>query len=592
MSTVERLSALRKVMKDQGIDAWICPASDPHSSEYQAPHWQSRSWLSGFNGSAGTVVVLLDQAGLWTDGRYHIQAATQLEGTGIDLYKAGLPGVPKLHDWLATTLPQGSVVGFDGQVFSAAQVREMKKSFELNSLALKTDVDLFSDIWTDRPALPSEPIIEHAVSFAGKSRAVKLSEVRDYMTEKGADYLLLSSLDDIAWLYNFRGSDLPCCPIAISYALVTKDEAHFYIDQSKIPAALKENFTKDGIAVSGYDQVFEVVSKIPAESTILLNSKTINVVLDSMIDDKCRKIDEINITTRMKAIKNDIEVEHFKNSLKRDGSYVVKFMKWLEDNVGKSDVSELSAADYLESLRATDPEFHGLSFTTIPGFREHGALMHYSSTPATDVKIEEGGFFLVDSGALYSDGTTDITRTFSYGDLSPREIRDYTLVLKGHINLARAVFLNGTRGLQLDILARGPMWREDIDYKCGTGHGVGFFLNVHEGPHNISPHFIDEAILPGMVVTNEPGIYREGEYGIRIENIMLCQQKGKSEFGSFNDFDTITMCPIETRSIDSSLLSPEEIEWLNTYHQQVFESLSPLLDEEHVAYLKEKTKAI
>jgi Xaa-Pro aminopeptidase len=592
MRVVERVAALRQRMADHKIDAWIVPSADPHSSEYQSPYWQTREWVSGFTGSAGTAVILKESAGLWADGRYHIQAAVQLKDSGIDLYKWGLPEVPSYVDWLADNLPENSIVGFDGRVISSSAAKEMEKKFAGKNISFKADVDLFEGVWSDRPLLPTEKVIEHDVKFAGKSREEKLTEIREYMSEKGADVFLLSSLDDIAWLYNIRGFDVPNCPLVLSYTIIYNSSAYLCVDQSKVSSELSVKLESDGITLRDYEDIFALTREIPEDSKVLLHSKIVNSVLEELIPESCTQIDEVNITTRMKAVKNDVEVAHFKNCLIRDGAYVVQFMKWLEDTVGKEKITEKDAEQYLYSLRASDPEFHGVSFTTIPGYRANGALMHYRCTEDTNQELKEGSFFLVDSGGLYSDGTTDITRTFSYGDLTAREIRDFTLVLQGHINLSQAKFLHGTRGVQLDILARHPQWKEGINYGCGTGHGVGFFLNVHEGPHNISPGFLDEKIIPGMVVTNEPGIYREGEYGIRIENIMLCVAKEKTEFGKFYEFEAITMCPIETRSIDKSLLSENEIEWLNNYHEQVFNSISPLLDAEHVEYLKEKTKAI
>ena len=588
----KRIESLRAQMKLHNVDAWIIPSADPHSSEYQCARWQTRPWLSGFTGSAGTAVVLQDCSGVWADGRYHIQAAQQLAGSGITLFKQGLPEVPEFEDWLADTLPEGATVGFDGNVISTEAVETMRAKFARKNISLSFSADLIDEVWSDRPEVPADPIFDHPVKYAGLTRTEKLTAVRENMATHKADWFLVSSLDDIAWLYNFRGSDLPNCPITLSFALVSREQAWLCIDAAKVPDALRAAMASENITLLGYEDIYNLVEKIPAGDAIFLHKKLINSFLASYVNKDCFIIDGVNLTTRLKAVKNSIEIAHFKKCLIRDGSYVVKFMKWMEEQVAGSGVTEMKAAAYLKSLRAQDPEFQGVSFNTIPGYAEHGALMHYSSSPETDVAVKAGSFFLVDSGGLYSDGTTDITRTFSYGDLTAREIRDYTLVLKGHINLDRAIFLHGTRGLQLDVLARGDMWRDGINYGCGTGHGVGAFLNVHEGPQSISPRFIDEAILPGMVVTNEPGIYREGEHGVRIENIMLCVDQTKTEFGSFYAFETMTICPIETRSVDPSLLNADEITWLNSYHEEVYAKLSPFLDEEHCEYLKNKTQAI
>jgi len=592
MTVNEKITALRKVMEQQDIDAWIIPSSDPHNSEYVASSFQGRKWISGFTGTAGTIVVLANQAGLWTDGRYHIQAATQLEGTIIDLYKQGLPETPSYTEWLADVLPANAVVGFDGRVITATATLALEKAFKAKKITILCEKDILDEVWQDRPALPSAAIFEHDIKYCGKSRQEKLADVRHELTAKNADYVLISALDDIAWLYNYRGNDIHCCPVAMAYTLVGQDKVYLCIDQAKVSAELKATFVADGMTLCDYEEIFSLVRELPAESTVMYDAKWLSRALEDCIPQSCEKISTQNITTAQKAIKNEIEIANYRNCFVRDGVYMVKFMKWMEDNVGTNKVTEKNAADYLTAQRAEDPDFYGVSFDTIPGYRANGAMMHYGVPVENGVEVKPGSFFLVDSGGLYSDGTTDITRTFAYGDLTPKEIRDFSLVLKGVINLSRAVFLKGTRGVQLDILARGEMWREGINYGCGTGHGVGFFLNVHEGPHNIGPGLVDEPFLPGMVVTNEPGIYREGEHGVRIENIMQVVESQTSEFGEYFKFETMTLCPIETKPIDKSLFTQNDIDWLNDYHKNVFEKLSPLLDDEHKAYLAVKTKAI
>lgn len=592
MNIPEKIESLRSKMAEQGIDAYIIPSSDPHNSEYVSSRWQSRMWISGFTGSAGTIVVLKEKACLWADGRYHIQAADQLQNTGIDLFKMGLPEVPSIEDWLAETLSEASVVGFDGSVITAAWASSMEEKFSYKNISLKTGCDLIEMIWENRPEAPTDMVFEHEVKFAGKSRQQKLEEVRQEMNKSQAQYFLLSTLDDIAWLYNLRGTDVPCCPLFLSYALISEDESYLCIAPSKVSDPLKAELESDGVILKEYSEISQLVKDIDPFSTVMFDPKNVNYNIASSIPETCRTVKKTNITTHAKAVKNRVELDNYKNCFVRDGIYMVQFIKWLDDNVGEIRITEKSASDYLESLRAQDQYFHGLSFTTIPGYKAHGAMMHYSVTEESDVEIERESLFLVDSGGLYTDGTTDITRTFAFGSLSEEEKRDYTLTLMGHIDLSQAVFLHGTRGIQVDILARQHLWNESINYGCGTGHGVGFFLNVHEGPHNISPGFIDEKLIPGMVVTNEPGVYREGKHGVRIENIMEVVNADESEFGKFYKFEPMTLCPIDTRPLMLELMSEKQKEWLNWYHGIVYKKLAPHLDEEHKAYLQAVTKPV
>lgn len=592
MNISERIQALRSEMAREGIDAYIIPSSDPHNSEYVSPRWQSRKWISGFTGSAGIVVVLKNSAHLWADGRYHIQAADEIGGTGIDLFKMGLPDIPTLEEFLLDTLPNNSVVGFDGAVITAASASRMLETFSYKNISLKSNADLIERIWLDRPKAPMDRAFEHDVKFAGKSRVQKHQEIRREMDKAKADYFLLSSLDDIAWLYNLRGTDVPCCPLFLSFALISQDQSYLCVQKEKISDELIKTLESDGITVKAYSEIESLVKGLNGNSTVLYDPKYLNYNLESAIPESCRRVKKTNPTTHAKAVKNSIELENYKNCFVRDGIYMVQFIKWLNESVGKIKVTEKSASDYLGSLRASDPEFHGLSFTTIPGYKAHGAMMHYSVSEESDVELHEESLFLVDSGGLYSDGTTDITRTFALGKLTEEEKTDYTLTLMGHIDLSMAKFLHGTRGLQLDVLARSPLWKHSINYGCGTGHGVGFFLNVHEGPHSISPGFIDEKLLPGMVVTNEPGVYREGKHGVRIENIMLVVEADQSEFGRFYKFEPLTLCPIDTRPLKLDLMNEEQISWLNWYHGQVYKKLAPQLDEEHKEFLKEATKPL
>ncbi len=592
MKIVEKIVALRKEMKEHGIDAYIVPNSDTHNSEYTAAHWAAREWISGFDGSAGTVLVLANQAFLWTDGRYHIQAAHQLAGTTIELVKAGLPDVPTIEAYLADNLPANAVVGFNGSVVTSAYVDDLKTKFEVKNIKLKTDVDLVDKIWKDRPASPTSVGFEHDVKFAGKSRLQKLQEVRQEMAKVQADNFLLTSLDDIAWLYNLRGTDVPSCPLLFSYTLISKDKATLCVKENKLGKELKKSLLDDGIILADYEDIYSLTKNINPATSVIYSPTMVNYNLANSIPATCRRIKATNITTHLKALKNPTEMANYRNCFVRDGLHRVKFIKWMYDNIGKVKMTEKTASDYLTKCRESDPHFQGLSFTSIPGFKAHGAMMHYRVTPESDVPLEQESFFLLDSGGLYSDGTTDITRTFALGKLTEAEKKDYTLVLKGHIDLSMAVFLHGTRGMQLDILARHPLWKESINYNCGTGHGVGFFLNVHEGPHNISPRLLDEKIIPGMVVTNEPGIYREGVHGVRIENIMFVVDAAQSEFGKFYKFEALTLCPIDTKGIIVEMLTAEEKQWFNDYHKMVYDKLAPHLDSAHQAFLKEITKPI
>ena len=591
-STSKKLNTLRKEMMLQDIDVWIIPTSDPHNCEYPPKRWHGRSWVSGFKGSAGTLVVLKDTALMWCDGRYHIQAKKQLEGTGIEVVKQGLPDVPSIAEWLAENLQDNSTVGFDGASMPYSLYSDFKESCDYKNISFKVDQDLLDKVWLTRPEAPSNSIFEHEVPYAGKSRIEKLAEVRKLMKQKKADWFLISSLDDIAWLFNIRGSDSKNCSTSLAYALISDSKAWLCINSSKVSEDIAARLNADGVTLAGYLEVFALTKAIPESSSLYLDKATTSTYLHDCIPKGCRVISGLNFTSTLKSIKNSVEIKNFRNCLIRDGVYVLKFMKWLEETAGKEAITELSAAKKIDSLRATDSLFHGQSFTTIAGFGSNGAQMHYLPSEDSHKDISEGNFLLVDSGGLYKDGTTDITRTFPIGELNEEQIKDYTRVVKSHIAMARTVFLRGCRGTQIDYAARAELWREGINYNCATGHGVGYFLNVHEGPENIGQRFVDTPLKPGMFMTNEPGIYRSGKHGVRIENIMLCYEKETTEFGTFYAFETISPCPIETRSIDLDMLDEVEITWLNSYHKEVYDKLSPLLDEEDKSYLKLKTAPI
>lgn len=591
MKVTERLERLRKIMKDKGIDYYIIPSEDAHQSEYVCEHYRGRAYMSGFTGSAGTLLVGLENAILWTDGRYFIQALDELKGSGIEMFKMRIPGWPSLLEWLKENAKAGETIAFDGKVFSVGEYKDFKKLEEENNLNIKIDEDLLDEVWKDRPSLPKEKAFLHEVKYCGKSAREKLREVREEMKKLGANNYIIASLDDIAWLYNIRGNDVKCNPVVLSYALVKENEAYLYVDKSKFTSKMEEELLNEGVTLKSYDEIGNAISNL--EGKILIDPNKISAYLYECIKDKNNIVEFGNITTKFKAIKNEVELDNLRKCQVRDGVAMVKFMKWLKDNIGKIEISEISASDKLEELRSLDKLFKGISFETIAGHKEHGAMMHYSATPENDYTLEPRGFLLIDSGGQYLDGTTDITRTFVLGELTYEERKDYTLVLKGHIGLMRAKFLKGATGSALDIKAREPLWNEGIDYKCGTGHGVGFFLNVHEGPQSISPVPNKVALEPGMIITNEPGVYREGKHGIRTENTMVVVKDTYSEeFGEFYKFETISLCPIDLEGLDISLLNEEEKAWLNNYHKKVYDLLSPYLDEEEKEFLKNETREI
>lgn len=587
MEILQRIERLRRLMRENQMDAYIIPSSDSHLSEYVADHFKCRQWISGFTGSAGTVVVTLEDAGLWTDGRYYIQAEKQLQNSGISLFRAADPKVPSYTEWLKDYLPEGSVLGFDGTVFSAKQIKDMEKEFQ-GKVALKFDQDLIGQLWQDRPPIPAQDIFIHEVKYAGRSRVEKLNELRAQMSKKGANVHLLSVLDDIAWLLNIRGADVPNNPVTIAHVLVTQDACTLCIDQAKVPGAVKAELEKDGIQLKNYEAIVELLQDLQAEDIILIDPEGINAVLYHAINTQTKKVEGPNPTTLLKAIKNNTELDNMRVSNILDGVAMVKFIKWLKTAIGKETITELSAGDVLEALRRENKECVGLSFDTIAGYKDHAAMMHYKATPEIAYTLEDEGLLLVDSGGQYFGGTTDITRTIVLGTLTEEEKRDFTLVLKGHIALATAKFLYGATGSNLDVLARQPIWKYGIDYKCGTGHGVGMFLNVHEGPQRLSQMPNTHKLEEGMILTNEPGIYKEGKFGIRTENMMVVVNDEETEFGQFMRFEAITYCPIDLAGVDQSLLTEEEQKWLDEYNKMVYDKLEPYLNEEEKAWLAQE----
>lgn len=586
-----RIAALRAHIAQEQIQAFIIPSTDPHLSEYVAPHWQSREWISGFTGSAGTVVVTTKDAGLWTDSRYFLQAARQLEGTCITLYKEMLPETPNIPEFLSAHLQEGDCVGIDGKMFSAEEVEHLQKELKKSGIRIKSIADPMQLLWTDRPAMPLAPAFVYDTKYAGMSFTEKLPAVRQAMEAAGADSLLLSALDEIAWLLNIRGNDVHCNPVVVSYLLIEKDKVNYFVQPQKVTPELTEYFNVNGISVHPYEEIGDYLNNFNAHS-ILMNPAKTNYAIYSAIRPGCLIINGASPVALLKAIRNKQEIAGIHAAMQRDGVALVKFLKWLDEAVPAGKETEISVDKKLHTFRAAQPLYMGESFDTIAGYKEHGAIVHYEATPETDVTLKPEGFLLLDSGAQYLDGTTDITRTIALGPLTEEEKTDYTLILKGHIALAMAVFPEGTRGAQLDVLARMPIWKERMNYLHGTGHGVGHFLNVHEGPQSIRMNENPVALQPGMVTSNEPGVYKAGSHGIRTENLVLTVPAGEGMFGKYLKFETLTLCPICRKGIIKELLTAEEIGWLNDYHRTVYEKLSPDLNNDEREWLKEACKAV
>lgn len=586
-----RIAALRAHIAQEQIQAFIIPSTDPHLSEYVAPHWQSREWISGFTGSAGTVVVTAKDAGLWTDSRYFLQAARQLEGTCITLYKEMLPETPNIPEFLSAHLQEGDCVGIDGKMFSAEEVEHLQKELKKSGIRIKSIADPMQLLWTDRPAMPLAPAFVYDTKYAGMSFTEKLPAVRQAMEAAGADSLLLSALDEIAWLLNIRGNDVHCNPVVVSYLLIEKDKVNYFVQPQKVTPELAEYFSANGISVHPYEEIGHYLNSFNAHS-ILMNPAKTNYAIYSAIRPGCLIINGASPVSLLKAIRNKQEIAGIHAAMQRDGVALVKFLKWLDEAVPAGKETEISVDKKLHTFRAAQPLYMGESFDTIAGYKEHGAIVHYEATPETDVTLKPEGFLLLDSGAQYLDGTTDITRTIALGPLTEEEKTDYTLILKGHIALAMAVFPEGTRGAQLDVLARMPIWKERMNYLHGTGHGVGHFLNVHEGPQSIRMNENPVALQPGMVTSNEPGVYKAGSHGIRTENLVLTVPAGEGMFGKYLKFETLTLCPICRKGIIKELLTAEEIGWLNDYHRTVYEKLSPDLNNDEREWLKEACKAV
>ena len=593
----QRIENIRDLMKEKNIYAYIVPSSDYHQSEYVGDYFKSREFMSGFTGSSGTLIISMDEAGLWTDGRYFIQAENELKDSGIKLFKMGEEGVPTIEEYLLEKLPKNSTLGFDGRVMSVKEGQSLANKLAFKGINIEYKYDLVNDIWEDRCSLPTEKAFLLGVEYSGESFSDKLYRIRAVMKEKKATTHILASLDDIAWLFNIRGRDVKSNPVVLSYAVITIDSVYLFIDKNKIGKDIRAELSKENVQIKGYEEVYEFIKNIDENEVVLIDTSKVNYAIYNNIPSNVQKIEERNPSILFKSIKNEIELKNIRNSHIKDGVAFTKFMYWLKNNIGKIEITEISATQKLEEFRREQDKFIEPSFSTIAAYKDHAAMMHYSATEESNYKLEPRDLFLVDSGGQYFDGTTDITRTIALGPIPENVRKDFTNVVRGMIRLSKAKFLYGCRGYNLDILARGPLWEEGIDYKCGTGHGIGFVLNVHEGPNGfrwkVREDIDDTCILEeGMVTTNEPGVYVENSHGIRIENEIVVRKAEKNEYGQFMDFEVITFAPIDLDAIDESLILKDEKVYLNNYHKQVYDKISPYLNEEEKQWLKTYTREI
>ena len=592
----ERLAALREAMKTRNIATYVVPTADFHESEYVGSYFKARKFITGFTGSAGTAVITLTEAGLWTDGRYFVQAAKQLEGTTVTLYKMGMEGVPRVNEYIENTLAEGECLGFDGRVVNGGWGKELEEIVAKKHGSLYVDEDLIDLIWKDRPAMSAEPVRILDMAYTGKSTKEKLADVRAVMKEKGAQLHLMSSLYDIAWLLNVRGNDISYVPVVLSFLALSEDSCTWFVQEQIVTEELKAYLTENGITTQPYESFYDYVKNIHVDK-VLMNKQVANYRICNNIPASVEVLDEKDPTERMKAIKNETEVRNTRNAHVKDAVAMCRFMYWLKKNVGKIPMTEISVSDYLEQLRAEQEGFLDLSFDTICGYADHGAIVHYSATPESDVPLKPEGLLLVDSGGHYLEGTTDITRTFVLGPITDEMKADFTRVCRSNMNLANVRFLHGCTGINLDVIAREPFWEANLDYNHGTGHGVGYILNVHEGPNAFrwqksAGRSEDSVLEEGMITTDEPGIYIEGKYGIRLENELLCCKGEKNEYGQFMYFENITYVPFDLDAIDPEQMTSVERSRLNEYHATVYEVVSPYLEGEEKAWLKEATRAI
>ena len=590
----ERIAALREAMKQHKIDAYIIPTSDPHMSEYPADCWKYREWISGFTGSAGTVIITADKAGLWTDSRYFLQASTQLEGTGIELFKMMLPETPTIPEFLTHELKEGQTVGLNGETYSLADARSLEKALAEKEIKLNTNASLIDPIWKERPAIPEAPMFEMPIELSGKSTEDKLLDINKMLHKAGADCTILSALDEVAWTFNIRGTDVAYNPVVISYAFVSEKESVLFVNPKKIPAEIAEHLKKEGVTLADYGMLATFLSRLPERTRVFIDSKRTNVAIYNALPKSSILIEGISPANHLKSIKNEAEIKGFRNAVLKDGIAMTKFYFWLEKMLKAGEkVTELSAAAKLTALRSEQPQYVMDSFASISSYGPHGAVVHYSPTPETDTELKTDRLYLLDSGAQYLDGTTDITRTIALCDEPSEQMKkDFTRALKGTIGIAKCKFPAGIRGCLIDAFARKALWDAGINYLHGTCHGIGHCLNVHEGPQSIRMEENPVILEPGMVMSDEPAMYRPGEYGIRTENMILIREDSETEFGKFLGFETLTLCYIDTKLVIPSMLSVREHAWLNKYHQMVYDLVSPHLNEEEKAWLKEKTAEI
>ena len=587
-----RVDRLRELMKENEIDVYIINTSDPHNSEYLADRFKTRQFISGFTGSAGTAVVTMEDAIFWTDGRYFIQAEREIAGSYFKLYKMGIPGYPSYEEWIGENIREEGRLAFDGQLYSQAEYEKLEKSLKHKSVSLITEKDLIGEIWEDRPDMPKSKAFIHDLEYTGKSTLEKLGEVRELMEEDGVDYYLVSSLDDIAWMYNIRGRDVIYNPVLISYAIVTRDEAYLFIDEEKINPDVRKFLEDANVHVYPYEEIVEKVKEFNKNTKVFIEKEKINRFIYSNIPEYVKVVSGINYTTILKAEKNKWEIENQRKAYIKDGVALVKFFYWLDKNIDSGEITEMSASKKLLEFRKEQANFIEPSFETISAYKDNAAMMHYRADEKSDKLLKREGLYLLDSGGQYLEGTTDTTRTVALGDLTEEEKKDFTLTYKGHTNLITAKFLEGSSGHYLDVLARIPLWKEGIDYKCGTGHGIGHLLNVHEGPHRIATAPNSVELKEGMITSIEPGVYKSGEYGIRLENIVVVEKDVETEFGQFFKFEVLSLVPIDLKAIKVDMLSDEELNWLNLYHEQVYEKLSPFLNIDEKQWLEEKTKKL
>lgn len=591
----KRITALRAIMKREGIDYYYIPTADFHESEYVVDYFKARKFITGFTGSAGVAVIGQEEAWLWTDGRYFIQAAAQIEGSGFGLMKMGQEGVPTVMQYLGEKLQEGQCIGFDARVVNTNDAKEFAKIAAKKHGSLKTDNDLLDEVWTDRPALVHQPADVLKDEFNGEATASKLARVREQMEKEEAQYHIISTLDDIAWILNVRGNDIPHVPVVLSFLVIGKEDAMWFVEENALSDAVKEMAAECGITIRPYEDVYAYAATIPENSTVLLDKRKVNYRITNALSETVHIVSKANPSQLMKSIKNEIELENTRKAHLLDGIAVTKFMYWLKKNVGKIPMDEVSVSDYLQSLREQMEGYRDISFDTIAGYNANAAMMHYKAEPDTAAKLEPQGMLLVDSGGHYDTGTTDITRTFVLGPISDIQKKHFTMVVKSNLNLANVKFLYGCNGISLDVICREPIWKENLDYQCGTGHGVGYLLNVHEGPNSFRWQYrpgFDNPFEAGMITTDEPGIYLQDQYGIRTENELICVKGEKNQYGQFMGFENITYVPIDLDGIDKQYLNAEDVKQLNDYHKMVYEKISPYMTPEENEWLKEYTRAI